>query len=429
MAAVIRYLLPPDGQNWSKLADYKKNGGYAAAESALKSMKPEDIGTAVKASGLRGRGGAGFAAGLKWSFLPNDGRRPRYIACNGDESEPGTYKDRQIIERNPHQLIEGLLIAARANTIDAAYVYLRGEYRTGFDNLRAAIAEAKEAGYLGKNILGSGLDFEIYVHRGAGAYICGEETGLMESLEGRKGQPRKRPPFPAVAGLWKQPTIINNIETMSQVPYVLRAGVDAYKQIGTEKSTGNTIFGVSGCVMKPGPYELPLGTPLKEIIFEHAGGLRPGRTLKAVIPGGVSMPVLTAETAMQVTMDHDTLQKNGTLLGTGAVIVMDDTVCLVRAALVIARFFRHESCGQCTQCREGTGWIHKLLQGIEKGTGSLRDLDVIEDVTKYMEGRTICALSDAAAWGTGYFVRRFRPEFEAHIEQKGCPLAGTSFEV
>jgi NADH-quinone oxidoreductase subunit F len=251
----------------------------------------------------------------------------------------------------------------------------------------------------------------------------------MESLEGRKGQPRKRPPFPAVAGLWKQPTIINNIETMSQVPYVLRAGVEQYKSIGTEKSTGNTIFGVSGCVMKPGPYELPLGTPLKEIIFEHAGGLRPGRTLKAVIPGGVSMPVLTAETAMQVTMDHDTLQKNGSLLGTGAVIVMDDTVCLVRAAMVIARFFRHESCGQCTQCREGTGWLHKLMQGIERGTGTLRDLDVIEDVTKYMEAHTICALSDAAAWGTGYFVRRFRPEFEAHIEHQGCPLAGTSFEV
>jgi len=427
--AVVRYLLPPDGQSWSKLADYKKNGGYAAAENALESMKPEDIGTAVKGSGLRGRGGAGFSAGIKWSFLPSDGRRPRYIACNGDESEPGTYKDRQIVERNPHQLIEGLLIASFANTIDAAYVYLRGEYRTAYDNLRAAIAEAKEAGYLGKNILGSGLDFEIYVHRGAGAYICGEETGLMESLEGRKGQPRKRPPFPAVAGLWRQPTIINNIETMAQVPYVLRAGVDSYKTIGTEKSTGNTIFGVSGCVMKPGPYELPLGTPLKEIIFEHAGGLRPGRTLKAVIPGGVSMPVLTAETALQVTMDHDTLQKNGTLLGTGAVIVMDDTVCLVRVALVIARFFRHESCGQCTQCREGTGWLHKLFQGIERGTGQMRDLDTIEDVCKFMEAHTICALSDAAAWGAGYFVRRFRPEFEAHIEHEGCPLAGVSFEV
>ncbi len=427
--AALTYLLPPDGQNWSRLADYKANGGYAAAERALREMKPEQIVADVKASGLRGRGGAGFAAGIKWSFLPNDGRRPRYIACNGDESEPGTFKDRQILERNPHELIEGLLIAAYANTIDAAYVYLRGEYRTAYDNLRTAIAEAKEAGYLGKNILGSGLDFEIYVHRGAGAYICGEETGLMESLEGRKGQPRKRPPFPAVAGLWRQPTIINNVETMAQVPHVIGKGVDWFKSIGTEKSTGNTIFGVSGCVMKPGAYELPLGTPLREIIFEHAGGLRPGRKLKAVIPGGVSMPVLTAETAMQVTMDHDNLQKNGSLLGTGAIIVMDDTVCMVRAALVIARFFRHESCGQCTQCREGTGWLHKLFQQIERGTARMRDLDTIEEVCKFMEAHTICALADAASWGAGYFVRRFRPEFEAHIEQRGCPLDGVSFEV
>ncbi|HEY8516379.1 MAG TPA: NADH-quinone oxidoreductase subunit NuoF [Candidatus Binatia bacterium] len=427
--AIVRYLLPPDGQNWSKLADYKANGGYAAAERALREMKPEQIVADVKASGLRGRGGAGFAAGIKWSFLPNDGRRPRYIACNGDESEPGTYKDRQILERNPHELIEGLLIAAYANSIDAAYVYLRGEYRVAYDNLRAAIAEAKEAGYLGKNILGSGLDFEIYVHRGAGAYICGEETGLMESLEGRKGQPRKRPPFPAVAGLWRQPTIINNIETMSQVPHIIGKGVEWFKSIGTEKSTGNTIFGVSGCVMKPGAYELPLGTPLREIIFEHAGGLRPGRQLKAVIPGGVSMPVLTAEMAMQVNMDHDSLQKAGSLLGTGAVIVMDDTCCLVRAAIAISRFFRHESCGQCTQCREGTGWLHKLFLLIESGKATKRELDTIEDVCKYMEAHTICALSDAAAWGAGYFVRRFRPEFEAHIEQQGCPLEGISFEV
>ncbi|MEW6272436.1 MAG: NADH-quinone oxidoreductase subunit NuoF [Thermodesulfobacteriota bacterium] len=427
--AVVHYLLPPDGQNWSKLADYKANGGYAAAERALREIKPEQIVADVKASGLRGRGGAGFAAGLKWSFLPTDGRRPRYIACNGDESEPGTYKDRQILERNPHELIEGLLIAAYANTIDAAYVYLRGEYRVAYDNLRAAIAEAKEAGYLGRNVLGSGLDFEIHVHRGAGAYICGEETGLMESLEGRKGQPRKRPPFPAVAGLWRQPTIINNVETMSQVPHIVGKGVDWFKSIGTEKSTGNTIFGVSGCVMKPGAYELPLGTPLRDIIFEHAGGLRPGRTLKAVIPGGVSMPVLTAEAAMQVTMDHDNLQKNGTLLGTGAVIVMDDTVCMVRAALTIARFFRHESCGQCTQCREGTGWLHKLFVLIERGQATKRELDTIDEVCKFMEAHTICALSDAAAWGAGYFVRRFRPEFEAHIEQQGCPLDGVSFEV
>jgi len=423
------YLLPPGDADWSILKDYRAHGGYTAAEKALKEMKPEAIVNEVKASGLRGRGGAGFSTGMKWSFLPNDGRRPRYIACNADESEPGTFKDRQILERNPHGLIEGLLIAGYANTIDAAYVYMRGEYRTAYDNLRNAVAEAHAAGLLGKNILGSGLDFEVYVHRGAGAYICGEETGLMESLEGRKGQPRKRPPFPAISGLWRQPTTINNVETMAHVPHIVKNGADWFKTIGTEKSTGTTIFGVSGHVVRPGTFELPLGTPMREIIFEYAGGLRPGRTLKAVVPGGVSMPVLTAETAMQVMMDHDNLQKNGTLLGTGAIVVMDDTACMVRAALVIARFFRHESCGQCTQCREGTGWLHKLLVQVERGTARPSDLDTIDEVTKYMDGRTICALSDAAAWGTGWFVRRFRPEFEAHIAQGGCPLAGTSFEV
>ncbi len=427
--ACVGYLLPPEGRNWSALADYKANGGYEGAEKAVRQMKPADVLTEVKNSGLRGRGGAGFAAGMKWSFLPADGVHPRYIACNADESEPGTFKDRQILERNPHQLIEGLLIAAWANSIDAAYVYMRGEYRGAFDNLNAAVAEARAAGYLGRNILGSGLDFEIYVHRGAGAYICGEETGLMESLEGRKGQPRKRPPFPAIAGLWKRPTVINNVETMSHVPHVIRKGADWFKTIGTEKSTGSTIFGVSGQVMRPGTYELPFGTPLREIIHEYAGGLRPGRTLKAVIPGGVSMPVLTAETAMQVTMDHDTLQKNGSLLGTGAVIVFDDTSCMVRAAIVIARFFRHESCGQCTQCREGTGWLHKLMMQIEAGKARKSDLDTVDEITRQMEGKTICALSDAAAWGSGWFLRRFRPEFEAHIERGGCPLAGVSFEV
>jgi len=423
------YLLPPDGENWSKLAVYKQHGGYAAAERAIRQMQPDDVVNEVKNSGLRGRGGAGFATGVKWSFLPKDGRRPRYIACNGDESEPGTFKDRQILERNPHELLEGLLIAGWANTIDAAYIYVRGEYRTAYENLQASIAEAHAAGYLGKNILGSGMNFEIYVHRGAGAYICGEETGLMESLEGKKGQPRKRPPFPAVAGLWRQPTTVNNVETMAHVPHIIRKGADWFKTIGTEKSTGTTIFGVSGHVMRPGTYELPLGTPLRDVIFRHAGGLRPGRTLKAVIPGGGSMPVLTAETAMQVNMDHDSLQKNGSLLGTGAIMVMDDTTCTVRAAQVIAKFFRHESCGQCTQCREGTGWLHKLLMSVERGTAERRDLETIDEVTRYMEGQTICALSDAAAWAAGYFLRRFRAEFEAHIEQKKCPLEGISFEV
>jgi NADH-quinone oxidoreductase subunit F len=426
---VVRYLLPPPGEDWSKLSVYKSNGGYAAAERALKQMKPEEIVNEVKSSGLRGRGGAGFATGVKWTFLPNDGRRPRYIACNADESEPGTFKDRQILERNPHLLLEGLLIAAYANSIDAAYIYMRGEYRTAYENVCASIAEAYTAGYLGKNVLGSGLSFDVFVHRGAGAYICGEETGLMESLEGKKAQPRKRPPFPAVSGLWRQPTTVNNVETMAHVPQIVAKGAEWFKKIGNEKSTGNTLFGVSGHVLRPGVFELPLGTPLADIIFKHAGGLRPGRTLKAVIPGGASMPVLTAETAMRVTMDHDNLQKNGTLLGTGAIMVMDDTTCVVRAAQVIAKFFRHESCGQCTQCREGTGWLHKLLTLVERGAAEPRDLDTIDEVTRYMEGQTICALSDAAAWAAGNFLRRFRPEFEAHLENKGCPLAGVSFEV
>ncbi len=429
MTEQLRLLLPPEGDDWSPIENYKQNQGYEAAAKALQSMKPEDIVEEVKASGLRGRGGAGFSTGMKWSFLPKDGRRPRYIACNADESEPGTFKDRQILERNPHKLIEGLLIAAWANTIDAAYVYMRGEYRGAFENLVAAVDEARAAGYLGKNVLGSGLDFDVYVHRGAGAYICGEETGLMESLEGRKGQPRKRPPFPAISGLWKQPTVINNVESMSHVPHIVLKGSEWFKTIGKEKSTGTTIFGVSGQVMNPGAFELPLGLPLREIIFEHAGGLLPGRSLKAVIPGGVSMPVLTAEMAMEVDMDHDTLQKAGTLLGTGAIIVMDDSACLVRAATVIARFFRHESCGQCTQCREGTGWLHKLMKSVEAGTATMQDLDTIDEVTSFMEGHTICALSDAAAWGTGWFLRRFRSEFEAHIEHGGCPLEGASFEI
>ena len=428
MTEEVRLLLPAADEDWSAIGTYEQNDGYKGARKAL-SMDRGAVLEEVKNSGLRGRGGAGFSTGTKWSFLPKEIEHPRYIACNADESEPGTFKDRQILERNPHKLIEGLLIAAWANHIDAAYVYMRGEYRGPYENFVSAVEEARAAGFLGKNILGSGLDFDIHVHRGAGAYICGEETGLMESLEGRKGQPRKRPPFPAISGLWKRPTVINNVESMSHVPHILLKGADWFKTLGTEKSTGTTIFGVSGDVLRPGTFELPLGVPLRELIFEHAGGLRPGRKLKAVIPGGVSMPVLTADMAMEVTMDHDTLQKAGTLLGTGAVVVLDDQSCVVRAAILIAKFFRHESCGQCTQCREGTGWLHKLVKSVEAGTASMSDLDTIDEVTRFMEGHTICALSDAAAWGTGWFLRRFREEFEEHIRHGGCPLEGVSFEV
>jgi NADH-quinone oxidoreductase subunit F len=304
-----------------------------------------------------------------------------------------------------------------------------GEYRGAFENLSAAIAEAHDAGYLGKNVLGIGMDFDIHIHRGAGAYICGEETGLLESLEGRKGQPRKRPPFPAISGLWHRPTIVNNVETMSHVPHIVANGAEWFQKIGVEKSTGTTIFGVSGDVVRPGTYELPLGTPLRELVFDYAGGIPEGRALKAVIPGGVSCPVLTAEQAMQVTMDHHALGLAGSMLGTGGIVVLDERHCMVRAALVIARFFRHESCGQCTQCREGTGWLHKLMVSLEAGTATPPDLEVIDEVTRFMDGHTICALSDAAAWGSGWFLRRFRQEFEDHVTHGGCPLAGTSFEV
>ncbi len=425
--AVERYLLPPDGADWRALAAYRRAGGYEAATRALREMTTEAVVEEVKASGLRGRGGAGFSTGQKWSFMPKPGGpTPSYLACNADESEPGTFKDRQIMERNPHLFLEGLIIAGYAINARAAYVYIRGEYVTPFRVLSDAIAELRAAGLLGKGLFGTDREYDIHLMRGAGAYICGEETGMIESAEGRKGQPRKRPPFPAVYGLWGCPTTVNNVETVSHVPWIIKRGAAWFKTIGTPTSTGNTLFGVSGHVNRPGVYELPLGTKLREIIDVHAGGVRGGRALKAIIPGGVSMPVLSAE-QVDVAMDHESLKQAGTLLGTGGIVVMDDTACMVRAALVIARFFRHETCGQCTQCREGTAWLYKLLQRIEAGQGSAADLRTIESVGGYMEGQTICALSDAAAWAATGFLRRFRAEFEAHVHEGRCPLP-ESFE-
>lgn len=416
------YLLPPLGADWRSLEAYQQIGGYQAARRALHEMRPEQVIEEVKESGLRGRGGAGFSTGQKWSFMAKPGGpKPSYIACNGDESEPGTFKDRQILERNPHLLIEGLTIAGHAIGARAAYVYIRGEYITPFRTLSAAIQQARDAGFLGERPFGIDRPFDIHPMRGAGAYICGEETGMIESAEGKKGQPRKRPPFPAVYGLWGCPTTVNNVETMAQVAAILRRGASWFKTLGTPTSTGHTLFGVSGHVERPGVYELPLGTTLREIIYEHAGGVRGGRALKAIIPGGVSMPVLAAE-QVDVRMDHDSLKQAGTLLGTGGVVVMDETACMVRAATVIARFFRHESCGQCTQCREGTGWLHKLLKRLDSGQGTEADLASIDRIGGYMEGQTICALSDAAAWAATGFLRRFRPEFEAHVRERRCPL-------
>jgi NADH-quinone oxidoreductase subunit F len=423
-----RYLLPPDGADWRSIEAYRQAGGYDAAQRALQTLTSEAVIEEVKASGLRGRGGAGFSTGQKWSFMPKPGGpKPTFIACNGDESEPGTFKDRQILEKNPHLLVEGLIITGHAIGARAAYVYLRGEYVTAFETLVRAVEQARAAGYLGPGHLGSQREFDVHVMRGAGAYICGEETGMIESAEGKKGQPRKRPPFPAVYGLWGCPTTVNNVETISQVPAIMRRGANWFKTIGTPTSTGNTLYGISGHVNRPGVYELPLGTPLREIIEVHAGGVRNGKRLKAIIPGGVSMPVLSAE-QVDVRMDHDSLKQAGTLLGTGGIVVMDETACMVRAAIVIARFFRHETCGQCTQCREGTAWLYKLLRRVESGQGTMADLETIDQVGGYMEGQTICALSDAAAWAATGFLRRFRSEFEAHVTGGGCPLP-ESFEA
>ena len=421
------YLLPPNGQTRRSIDDYLAVGGYQVAQRAWREMQPDELQEMVKDSGLRGRGGAGFGAGMKWNFMPKESDKPCYLAVNGDESEPATFKDRQILERNPHLFLEGVLISGRAIRAQVAYVYLRGEYVTPYRILMEAREQAYARGFFGDNVMGTGKKFDVYVTRGAGAYICGEETGMMESLEGKKGQPRKRPPFPAAWGLWGCPTTVNNVETISHVPVIVGRGADWFKKVGTEKSTGNTLFGISGHVKLPGVYELPLGTPLKDVIEKYAGGLANGRPLKAIIPGGVSMPVLNAD-KIGINMDHDSLQKAGSLLGTAGVVVMDDSVCTVRAAAVIARFFRHETCGQCTQCREGTAYLYKLLMRIENGEGTEADLDTIAQVCGFMEGQTICVLSDAAAWAAGNFLRRFRSEFEQHIREKRCPLPD-SFEI
>jgi len=409
------------------LDTYLKNGGYKAAQKALKKMKPLEIIEEVKKSGLRGRGGAGFPTGLKWSFMPQGNKTPKYIGCNADESEPGTFKDRQILESEPHQLIEGLVIGAYAMGVKACYIYVRGEYVEQARTLQKAIDEAYKKNYLGENIFKSGFECDIYVHRGAGAYICGEETGLMESVEGKKGQPRKKPPFPAGFGLWGYPTTINNVETFAQVPHIINNGANWFKKIGTEKSAGNTIFGISGHVKKPGTYELPMGYNLKDLIYKVAGGIRNDNELKAVIPGGSSTKVLPAS-MVDVKMDHDSLMQAGTSLGTGAVIVMDHTACMVRVGIILSHFYRHESCGQCTNCREGTAWLHQILVGIENGQGKMEDIDLLLDIAGKMEASTICALSDAAAWPVQGLVKHFREEFEMHIKKGKCTCP-ESFEV
>jgi NADH-quinone oxidoreductase subunit F len=403
------------------LKTYESVGGYAQWKKILaEKIPPEKIVEALKLSALRGRGGAGFPTGLKWSFLKADAPGQKYVLCNADESEPGTCKDRDILRFNPHQIIEGIAIGGYAMGASVGYNYIRGEYMGDpYSQFEAALAEAREAGLIGKNILGSGFDFELYTHLGAGAYICGEETALMESLEGKKGMPRFKPPFPASRGLYGKPTTINNVETYASVPVILQHGAEWFLNLGKPNNGGCKIFSVTGHVNKPGNYEVPLGTPFKDLLA-MAGGMRNGAKLKAVIPGGSSMPVLSAEVMMGLDMDFDSLQKAGSGLGSGAVIVMDESVCVVKMLKRIAYFYMDESCGQCTPCREGTGWIYRLVCRIEEGVGTMEDLENLRRVAKNIEGRTICAFGEAAAWPVGGFLKYFYDEFVYHIEHKKC---------
>ena len=403
--------------NSTKIDTYLQNGGYKALEKALKQMTPESIIDEVKKSALRGRGGAGFPTGMKWSFVPKDSTKPKYVLCNADESEPGTSKDRPLLELDPHQLIEGTVIAGRAIGSNQGYIYIRGEYRYLIGIVDAALDEARAKGFVGKNIMGTGFDFEIFTHTGAGAYECGEESALMESLEGKRGYPRIKPPFPAVVGLYGCPTIINNVETLSTVPAVINGGGEWYAGLGVPKNGGTRLYSISGHVNKPGIYELPLGFPLRRLIEEVAGGMRDGKKLKAVIPGGSSCPLLSAD-EIDVPMDYDSVAKIGSMLGSGGTVVMDEDTCMVDVARRIMHFYAHESCGWCIPCREGTAWLRKMLDRFHDGGGREEDISLIDELSKNMLGRTFCALGDAAALPTISIVKKWRSEFEDHLQGK-----------
>lgn len=405
------------------LKTYESLGGYQVLKKILREETPPNyIIDALKTSALRGRGGAGFPTGLKWSFLSRDVPGQKYILCNSDESEPGTFKDRDILRYNPHQLFEGILIACYTVGASVAYNFLRGEFWEPLQRCEAALKEARQAGYIGTNVLGSGLDIEIFNHYSAGAYICGEETALMNSLEGKRGWPRFKPPFPANYGLYGCPTNINNTETFASVPVILEKGAQWFADLGPPKNGGSKIFSVSGHVNKPGNYEVPMGIPFVELL-KMAGGMLDGIPLKAVIPGGSSMPVLPAEIMMNTNMDYDSLIAAGSMLGSGGVIVMNKNTCMVRALMRIAKFYMHESCGQCTPCREGTGWIYRLVKHIEEGKATEADLDRLAVVAKNIEGRTICAFGEAAAWPVAGFLKHFYDEFEYHIQHKKCMVS------
>ncbi|OIO38414.1 MAG: NADH oxidoreductase (quinone) subunit F [Candidatus Omnitrophica bacterium CG1_02_46_14] len=405
-----------------KLSVAESRGAYQTAKKVIASMMPGEVTAQVNASNLRGLGGAGFPTGKKWQFLPKNNPKPVYLVINADEGEPGTFKDRNILERDPHQLIEGILISAFALGSHKSYIYIRGEYVEPFKHLQSAVDEAIKKNYLGKNVFGTDFSLDLVVHRGAGAYICGEETALLESLEGKRGLPRLKPPFPAIVGLFGCPTIINNVETMACVPHILKNGSEWFAKLGSPGNGGTHLFSVSGHVKKPGVYELSMGTSLREIIYTHAGGIRGDRALKAVIPGGISAKILRAD-EIDVKMDYDSLKAAGTMLGSAGVIVMDETTSMVEALVYACKFFAHESCGQCSPCREGTGWAYKIVKRIYSGEGTLKDLDTLLTISKNMEGRTICVFADAAAWPIQSYITKFRSEFEEHILNKNSALA------
>ncbi len=407
----------PDGH---RLSVYEQEGGYRALRRVLGEMTPAQVTEMVRDSGLRGRGGAGFPTGVKWGFVPRDAEEV-FFFVNADESEPGTYKDRYLLDYDPHQTIEGAIISCYAVNASLCFIYIRGEFGWLVDRVQKAVDEAYAAGYLGSDILGCGFDLEMIVHKGAGAYICGEETGLINSVEGKKGQPSIKPPFPAVAGFRGKPTIVNNVETVASVPYIINEGVAAYRRFGTEKSAGTKLWSVSGPVARPGVYEVPLGIPFREFFLTHLGGMANGEELKAVIVGGSSVPVLTAAEAMNVNLDYESLAQAGTMLGSGGMIVIPASFSMVELIQVLMHFYFDESCGQCTPCREGTGWLHKIVKRLRKGQGVAEDLQLLDEVCRGMAGMTICPLADAAVMPMQSFLQKFRPEFETLIKETAAP--------
>jgi NADH-quinone oxidoreductase subunit F len=421
---LLRNIDKPESQS---IEAYLASGGYQGLRRVMKEFAPEAFTTEVKNSGLRGRGGAGFPTGVKWGFLPKTKNKPRYLCVNADESEPGTFKDRVLIEKDPHMVLEGIIASAYAIECRTAFFYIRGEFHKGFRIFEGAVKEAYDKGFLGKNILGTGFDLDLILYRGAGAYICGEETALLESLEGKRGLPRIKPPFPAIVGLYGCPTIINNVETIANVTLIAERGAAWYSTLGRPpKNTGPKLFCVSGHVKRPGVYEAELGIPLMELIHERAGGmLHPDRSLKAVVPGGSSMRVLPAAKC-DVRMDFDSLMEAGSMLGSAGVMVMDSGTCMVQVLLNLARFYAHESCGQCTPCREGTGWFVKILERLERGEGTEADVDLLSDIASKIEGHTICPFGEAVSWPVQSYVSIFRDEYIQHVARRGCPIGGAS---